>query len=171
MALDSRDVVILAKPKEILNEFKLMGIKMLIGAETNPGKGKDLKRFWDRTPEAKTGPFRYPNSGQWIAEREFAKQLFEQALKIPPRKEVPISDQLALSNTLCYSQKRFYPKLKLDHTCRIFQIINSFDLVDIVKIMKESNNKEIKKERTSALSRILWQKKGPPKNKNQYNKE
>ena len=142
MALDSRDIIILSNPKEILNEFKSINTKMLIGAEINPRKiPQDIKKFWDNIPEAKIGPFRYLNAGQWIAEREFAKQFFEQALKVPPRKKKIQSDQLVLSHTLCYSQKNFYPSLKLDYTCRIFQVAGP---VDPINTIKESNNKEKK---------------------------
>ncbi len=125
MGVDSRDLVFLTSPENILREFLKMDIKMLFGGTIKTSNfyndAKDLVNFLNTLPKAKDKLFRNLNGGQWIADRLYAKSFFEKALGYPPRAEKPESDQIILTHTLCYSPE-FNKETKIDYTCKIFQI-------------------------------------------------
>lgn len=125
LGLDSRDLIMVATPHQILEKFKKMKAKMLFGGTiktSNFYKGADdLLKFMAELPKARRSIFRNLNGGQWIAEKEFALELFKKALEYPPRIEKPESDQIVLTHALCYNPE-LSKKTKIDYKCEIFQI-------------------------------------------------
>jgi hypothetical protein len=122
MGLDSRDVIILATPHLILDTFATTGLKMLFGCEPlfshNEVRRGELETFFDNLPGASATPIRYLNSGQWIADREFAKAFFRTAidLNLTIRRE-----QSWLAYTLLFN-KHFLESARLDYECAIFHV-------------------------------------------------
>lgn len=125
MGLDSRDILLLARPHDILDAFKRMNVDMLLGASTKTlgfyRKIPDLHDFFASLTYAHDSPFIYLNGGQWIARREYALSFFERARTYPPRPEKPTSDQIILAHTLCHDTQ-FQSGVRLDTACEIFQI-------------------------------------------------
>ncbi len=127
MGLDSVDVVILAPPSEILEEFRKINSKMIFSSEINlaflSGKS-EIHQFFNSEWTSNKTPFKYLNAGGWIAEREFAKRFFQKTRTLPPHPEKPSSDQVVVSQSLCHNEE-FHEKIDLDRTCKIFQVYTS----------------------------------------------
>ena len=132
MGLDSRDLILSAPPKQILDEFKKMNVRMLFGGESQAEKGgfyqkmPDLKKFFKslarrEKENSKGSPFIYLNAGQWIAERTVALKIFERALLNVPRPELLNDDQCAITDALS-NDTDLQSQIKIDYQCKIFQI-------------------------------------------------
>jgi len=125
MGVDSRDLLILADPKLILDEFRDMEAPLIFGATVRSSRfyarAPDLFRFFRTMPGSRNEVFTDLNAGQWIAEREYAEKFFAACLGYPPRPEKPSSDQMVVAHTFCHGVG-WKDREFLDRRCRIFQI-------------------------------------------------
>ncbi len=124
MAADSRDVVLLGDPRQLVERMEaLPGCRMLFNAERNhqpricrtkmfeqqvfkqAAQGRSLKEGRD---------FCYLNAGAWVSRTDFCRSLHEEALHVKP--PLSTSDQ-GVYKTL---YKRHYPSIQIDHDCQVF---------------------------------------------------
>ncbi|MAH48540.1 hypothetical protein CMI37_22125 [Candidatus Pacearchaeota archaeon] len=118
MGIDSHDVCLLKDANGIIDTFEehfSEGCDMLFNGElvsypTNP----ELAAF-EREAYGKESPFCYLNSGVWIAKTDFLKAVIEDILTL--RSSRPRSDQEIYRKL----HKKYYPKIKVDHKCKLFQ--------------------------------------------------
>jgi len=110
--MDSRDVIPLAGPDTILKRFKAMGHPWVCAAEPNIWPPNSIKPGAYPTC---TSPWRYLNSGLYMAERKYLKECFER-WGIPA---VGDDDQLWLARR--YVQEPGC--IQLDVGCELFQCL------------------------------------------------
>ena len=168
MGLDSRDILFIAPPKQILDEFKKMNIGMLFGAESQAEKGgyyqkmPDLKSFFKslackEKKYSKGSPFIYLNAGQWIAERAVALKFFEKALASMPRPELPNDDQCVIADVLS-KDTSLQSRIRIDYQCKIFQVsINAPSVISHSHLFKKiSLYKKFKARVSYFFSLLKW---------------
>lgn len=121
-AADTLDVLLKGEPKEILRRFLTMNCDMLFNAEAGfwPHDGSGLvKPAIDFERSVPNKGFKHLNGGVWIGKTSTCLEFFKNAAKLNIG---PGSEQIILK--IIY--KNFYPQVKLDHCCNIFQIITDF---------------------------------------------
>jgi len=129
LGADSGDAIMIGEPTEILNRFLKMDCDLLFNADMN---------CWPFDPEIRdfeeqvaTSTFKYLNAGVWIGETTFCLDFFKETQKIINDTSIlpEWSEQALLKKTY----KKLYPKVKLDHNCEIFQVLNGLPPDMIVK--------------------------------------
>jgi len=118
LGADSSDVVILGEPLEAVSRFLKMDCELLFNAELNfwpPDFDPKIKKFEETQTSSK---FKYLNGGMWIGHTKFCIEFFEAANQLAQGEG---SEQVILKQMY----KKFHPKVKLDHMCQIFQVLNS----------------------------------------------
>jgi len=118
MGIDSHDVCLLKDANGLVDTFEESFSKdcdMLFNGElvsypVNP----ELADF-ERGIYGKESPFCYLNSGVWIAKTAFLKSVMEDILTF--RSSRPRSDQEIYRKL----HQKYYPRIKVDHKCKIFQ--------------------------------------------------
>lgn len=136
LGADSSDVLLRGEPSEILERFLSMDCDMLFNAELHcwpDSLDPAIKAFEESV--ASDHAFKYLNGGVWIGKTAFCKEVFERGKKLG---QGPGSEQAILKQVY----KEFYPRIKLDHRCEIFQTLNS-----IPNILKSSRQKPVPKRR------------------------
>lgn len=115
---DSSDAILLGDPAFILDNFKKMHCKMLFNAEKNfwPPEMEAIKKFEESKSKP---PFQYLNAGVWIGETDFCREVFSTA-KLQPAGSRPNSEQVRIKPLYPI----FYPLIKIDDTCQVFQNLN-----------------------------------------------
>ncbi len=119
MGCDSSDVLLLGNPNDILGLFLEMDCDLLFNAELVYWPEKpDLREFEEKIG---IGPFFYFNSGVWIGRTDFCLEFYKKA-----KEYSDITLHNPFSEQVCTKQayKEFYPKVKVDHTCKVFQTLN-----------------------------------------------
>lgn len=152
LGMDATDAIILASPGDILDTFKALSVPMLFSAEPKLAfvdYYSDLHRCFDTLARSNGGsPFRYLNSGGWIAHREFAVEFFRLVRSLPPRPERPVSDQLVIAHCLSTNEE-IRSKVRLDYNCAIFQVATTMVPRDLLSIYKE-------RQQLSLSMRYAW---------------
>jgi hypothetical protein len=116
MLFDTDDVFITDGLDRVVNTFeKEMGCKMLFNAECwNYPKGDKEQTAFEEDVTSEENPFRYLNSGVWVANTEFLKSKIDVLEEL---KNYSHDDQAVFKRFY----KMFYPDVKVDHNCKYFQ--------------------------------------------------
>ena len=116
---DSRDAILVGDPGVLVNRFQAFGCELVFGADcmTWP-PDPAFRRFEDSIAPSDT-VFRYLNGGVWIGRTQFCREFFETAERTAPLASAPDSEQGILRRLL----PRFYPRVRLDYHCEMFQNI------------------------------------------------
>lgn len=115
MGIDSHDVVLLKDANGIIDTFENdFDCDMLFNGELiSYPENKELATFEKSIYE--DSPFRYLNSGVWIAKTEFLKSVIGDILEF--RSSRPKSDQEIYRKL----HKKYFPRVQIDSHCKIFQ--------------------------------------------------
>jgi len=123
MALDADDVLVVSAARAILDAFRSFGCDILFNAE---------KHNWPRVPflaafeeSIAESAYRYLNSGAWIGRTDACRRFYRDCLNedngdivaIHTAEAVFRDDQGVIRKTF----QRYYPSVRLDYHCRIFQ--------------------------------------------------
>ena len=118
MGIDCHDVCLLKEANGIIDLFEknfAENCDMLFNAElVSYPKNPEIATF-EKEIYGDESPFSYLNSGVWIAKTEFLKKVMEDILTF--RSSRPRSDQEIYRKL----HQKYYPKIKIDHRCNIFQ--------------------------------------------------
>ncbi|WP_373541659.1 glycosyltransferase domain-containing protein [Chamaesiphon sp.] len=121
MLLDSNDTFIVNDFNRAMKIFEtLFDCDILLNAGQNlwpswPDEMREHQLFCDRIGERVKSNHKYVNTGAFIAKTEFYKEIMK-TFDID-KSPLPGSDQAAFYPLY----KQYYPKIQLDHTCKIFQ--------------------------------------------------
>ena len=118
LLLDTDDVFIVDGIEEFVNTYEeRLDCKMLFNAEAwfFP-KGNNSIREFEESKVLEDNPFKYLNSGVWIANTEFLKSVYSDLINIIPYAKI---DQAVFKEL--YSL--YYPKIKIDSQCIYFQSV------------------------------------------------
>lgn len=123
---DSSDVLMVKNLGNIINEFESYDCDLLFNAEKLfwPSSLQYLKKFEESVSHT---PFCYLNGGLWIGKRKTTLNFFKKAAEISQKIENNTSEQFCLK--LIY--KDFYPSVKVDYLCKIFQNINRVNNLEL----------------------------------------
>lgn len=126
--LDANDVILINDISNIIQLFEKYECDLLFGAELIfwPDCGIDeIKKFEENIS---SGCFRFLNSGTWIGKTKKCIELFEEANNFKSNsviKEKKINYHVPLKNSdqfiWHFLYKKYYPKIKTDNLCEIFQ--------------------------------------------------
>lgn len=117
---DSRDAVALEAPAVLLPRFLARSCRLVFSADMmNWPPVREFQKFEDAIPGARASDFRYLNGGVWIGEVSFCRDFFAEAVRTPPRPEAVESEQGILKQLF----PRFFPDVRLDNGCEMFQNI------------------------------------------------
>lgn len=115
---DSRDAVLIDDPQRAVDLFRSLDCELLMGADMMSWPALPaFRKFEKAVPEAAGTDFRYLNGGTWIGRAAFVQEFFEAALQTAPVPEASDSEQGILRQLF----PRFYPRVRLDYRCQIFQ--------------------------------------------------
>lgn len=148
MGIDSHDVLLLKEANGIIDVFeKDFNCDMLFNGElVSYPENNELAKF-EKSIYGES-PFRYLNSGVWIAKTEFLKKVMKDILELKSSR--PRSDQEIYRKL----HQKYYPKIQIDHKCKIFQCTCSalkehlrgsqweFDKENLNEIVIEKNNND-----------------------------
>jgi len=118
MLLDTDDVFIVDGIEHFVNNYeKQLGCKMLFNAEAwfFP-QGSEVVRSFEESKVAKHNPFKYLNSGVWIANTEFLKSIYQDLISIDSYSTI---DQAIFKELYM----KYYPDIKIDSGCVYFQSV------------------------------------------------
>ncbi len=115
MGIDSHDVLLLKDANGIVDTFENdFDCDMLFNAElVSYPENNEIAEF--EKSIYGNSPFRYLNSGVWIAKTEFLKSVIGDILEF--RSSRPKSDQEIYRKV----HQKYYPRVQIDNTCKIFQ--------------------------------------------------
>ncbi len=115
MGIDSHDVILLKEANGIIDTFeKQFDCDMLFNGElVSYPENNELAEF-EKSIYGES-PFRYLNSGVWIAKTEFLKEVMKDVLEF--RSSRPKSDQEIYRKL----HKKYYPRVQVDSKCQLFQ--------------------------------------------------
>lgn len=120
LVCDSCDVLIIKNIKNIISEFLAYDCEMLFNAEIYPYPSDLPKNILDF--ESRMKDVKYLNAGLFISKIDYLKYILSNIdINIWTNKH-PNSEQIF------YKHKYFqeYPKIKVDHSCKLFQGLNRF---------------------------------------------
>lgn len=119
LIVDSADVILTGDIARLVEVFKTFDCEALFNAERNHWPA-DLPRFDE---EVAPGEF-FPclNSGVWVAYASFARELAAYCAALSVEKHGK-SDQVRYKA----AYRHFFPRIRLDHRCVLFQNINRVD--------------------------------------------
>ena len=118
MGIDSHDVCLLRDANLMIDAFEndfAGDCDMLFNAELISYPPNPKLSTFERGIYGEESPFCYLNSGVWIAKTDFLKAVIGDILEI--RSSRPRSDQEIYRKL----HKKYYPKIKIDHRCKLFQ--------------------------------------------------
>ena len=115
MGIDSHDVLLLKDANGIIDVFENdFDCDMLFNGElVSYPENNELAEF-EKSIYGES-PFRYLNSGVWIAKTEFLKTVMNDILEF--RSSRPKSDQEIYRKL----HKKYYPSVQIDYKCKLFQ--------------------------------------------------
>ena len=123
---DSRDAVLLDDPR-IAVDLLPGDCDLLLGGDRINWPALPRFRDFERAlTGAGQSDFRYLNGGAWIGRTAFCREFFAEAAMILPLPEADDSEQGILKTLF----PKFYPRMRLDYRCEIFQNIG-FVMADI----------------------------------------
>ena len=112
---DSFDSYIFCHPSEIIRKFKSFNHRMVVSAEVNLWPNPD---FADQMPpSSKSGHYKYPNSGGYMAEIGYLIELFE-GMGIAWKSDC-VDDQGELIKAIALDADAF----RIDHEAELFQTL------------------------------------------------
>jgi len=116
LVADSADVILANDLEPLVQRFAAFGCRALFNAERKHYPA-DLPPFDE---EVAPGEF-FPclNSGLWIAETAFARQLARYCAELTVEKHKKC-DQTRYK----FAYRHFYPQMRVDHHCQLFQNLN-----------------------------------------------
>ena len=130
MGLDSHDLIVFGDPNLCLERLLKMDCDLVFNAELNffpdypISYFRDCKQFEQSLNE---GIFCYLNAGAWIGRRDFCLKFFSECDTIKlwqmfdcRNYNLLFSDDQSVVHGM---YKKYYPKVKLDYRCEIFQNI------------------------------------------------
>lgn len=152
IGLDAFDVLLLDSPQEVIDRFENFGCQMVYATDrTYFPCGKDkITAKWKEFQESLTdSPYKFINGGVWVAKSSFYKQFIEEcwialnqikmdvergllpkmsppfiadcsSVPLIPGKAPYMFEQMILNRVF----PQFYPQIKLDSRCEIFQVLN-----------------------------------------------
>jgi hypothetical protein len=116
MGIDSHDVCLLRDGNDLIDTFEdNFDCDMLFNAELISYPTNNELAEYERGIYREESPFCFLNSGVWIARTSFLKEVIGDILTI--RSSRPRSDQEIYRKL----HKKYYPKIKIDHRCKLFQ--------------------------------------------------
>ena len=133
LSCDSNDVLIVRPLKDIIDKFLSLEADIIFNAEIRfwPYFAmKEIKSIEDEISK-NYKIFRYLNAGLWIGKRKEAINFFDfcynNFINLPIH---PKSEQVCIKHTYVYN----YPKIKIDHQCKIFQNLNlvGYDILELL---------------------------------------
>ena len=138
IGIDSHDAIICKDPNEIISTFTFSfpKVKMLFncGPVHHPPVNRSFFKFQERIGLGHD--FRHLNSGAWAGETEFCKMFFESCINSRQFDENPmngwwdLSDQMYIKSTF----PQYHPKVQLDYTSEIFQILPNINVIAMKKM-------------------------------------
>ena len=112
---DSFDSYIFCHPSEIIRKFKSFNHRMVVSAEVNLWPNPD---FADQMPpSSKSGHYKYPNSGGYMAEIGYLIELFD-GMGIAWKSDC-VDDQGELIKAIALDADAF----RIDHEAELFQTL------------------------------------------------
>jgi hypothetical protein len=116
MLFDSDDVFVIDGLEKVVDTFEEeMDCKMLFNAEAwNYPKGDAEQKEFERLLAPEDSPFKYLNSGVWIANTVFLQKHLDTLIDLA--RSAP-GDQIVFKKFY----KILYPDIKIDHRCKYFQ--------------------------------------------------
>lgn len=122
---DAKDVFILKHPNDILDTFlaKFPNHKMLINGELNDAP-QFITTFEHESFKHHNSPYRFVNSGAYIAEKEFLIKFLTRCLEYYiPIVRTGITSHMQDQACFKVTYPEFYPDATLDYNCEIFQTL------------------------------------------------
>tara|TARA_Y100001938_G_C8057874_1_gene415504 strand:- start:216 stop:1016 length:801 start_codon:yes stop_codon:yes gene_type:complete len=115
MGIDSHDVLLLKEANGIIDTFENdFDCDMLFNGElVSYPENNELAEF-EKSIYGES-PFRYLNSGVWIAKTDFLNEVMQDILQF--RSSRPKSDQEIYRKL----HQKYYPRVQVDHKCKLFQ--------------------------------------------------
>ncbi len=115
MGIDSHDALLIRDGNHLVDTFeKEFDCDMLFNAElVSYPENNELANF--EKDIYGDSPFRYLNSGVWIAKTEFLNQVIGDVLKF--RSSRPKSDQEIYRKL----HRKYFPRIQIDNKCKLFQ--------------------------------------------------
>jgi len=121
MGVDSRDAILIDDPSILLCRYlDLFDCDLVFSADLmNWPNIIEFKRFEDDCAKDFQTDYKYLNSGAFIGKRDFCLDFFKAASETPPSPKAPKADQGIFKKIFM----DFYPNVKLDYHCQLFQNI------------------------------------------------
>jgi hypothetical protein len=122
---DAKDVFILNHPNHILESFleKFPNHKMLINGELNDSP-QFITTFEHESFKHHNSPYRFVNSGVYIAEKEFLITFLNRCLEYyQPIAQAGVTSHMQDQACFKVTYPEFYPMATLDYNCEIFQTL------------------------------------------------
>ncbi len=112
---ESRDSVVLCSSSDIVARFKSLGHRMVVSGEVNLWPNPDFVSHMP--PSSKTGHYKYPNSGGYMAEIPYLIELFDK-MAIEWKSDC-VDDQGELIKMIAREHNAFV----IDHEAVLFQTL------------------------------------------------
>lgn len=127
---DSADVFLVGRLEEIPSKFEAFNCEAVFNCEKSLWP-HDLERSILEF-EQEQHPSKFFNAGLWVAKREFAQELVEFCSKVIPVTEHINSEQARYK----YAYRQFYPRLKVDYECSMFQDLHKtgYEEISLIKL-------------------------------------
>lgn len=122
---DAKDVFILKHPNDILESFltKFSNHKMLINGELNDSP-QFITTFEHESYKHHNSPYRFVNSGVYIAEKEFLITFLARCLEYhTPIIHAGVTSHMQDQACFKVTYPEFYPNATLDYNCEVFQTL------------------------------------------------
>ncbi|MBI4485357.1 MAG: hypothetical protein HY655_05045 [Acidobacteria bacterium] len=125
LVADSADVILTNDIEPLVERFKAFGCRAVFNAERRHYPG-DLPPFDEQVASGEYFPCL--NSGIWVADTSFARELADYCARLTVEKHKKC-DQTRYKT----AYRQFYPAIRVDHRCRLFQNINRVE-ADVVAL-------------------------------------
>jgi len=116
LVADSADVILANDIEPLVERFRTFGCRALFNAERR-NYPRDLPSFEEEVATGEFFPFL--NSGIWLADTAFARDLTDYCARLKVEKHKKC-DQTRYKMAF----RHFYPAIRVDHCCLLFQNIN-----------------------------------------------
>ena len=123
MGWDITDTFFTTTPNKIVERFESeFECDMLFNAELvcYPQEARELYETWNNYDEiVNKSPFRFLNSGLWIAKTDFCREIIDDVIKT--KKLVHMGSWPGDQGVFQQVYKKYYPRIQVDSECKIFQ--------------------------------------------------
>lgn len=123
MGWDITDTFFTTSPNKIVERFESeFDCDMLFNAEVvcYPKEARELYETWNNYDEiVKQSPFRFLNSGLWIAKTDFCREIIDDVIKT--KKLVHMGSWPGDQGVFQQIYQKYFPRIQVDHQCKIFQ--------------------------------------------------